>query len=60
MLNRLLDSLVYLRKGRKMSEQQRLKEPQEKAVRYFCSRPGNFPVGGPYNCCESALLKQSV
>jgi len=39
-----------------MSEQKRLKELQEKAVRYFCNRPSNFPVGRPYNCCESVLL----
>jgi len=31
-------------------------EWQEKAVRYFCDRPSNFPVGRPYNCCESVLL----
>jgi len=29
---------------------------QEKAVRYFCARPSNFPIGRPYNCCESVLL----
>jgi len=34
----------------------KVKEMQEKAVRYFCDRPGNFPVGRPYNCCESVLL----
>lgn len=39
-----------------MSEQKRLKELQEKAVRYFCNRPSNFPTGRPYNCCESVLL----
>jgi C_GCAxxG_C_C family probable redox protein len=33
-----------------------VKELQEKAVRYFCERPGNFPTGRPYNCCESVLL----
>ncbi len=33
-----------------------VKELQDKAVRYFCDRPGNFPVGRPYNCCESILL----
>jgi C_GCAxxG_C_C family probable redox protein len=32
---------------------------QEKAVRYFCERPGNFPTGRPYNCCESVLLTLS-
>jgi C_GCAxxG_C_C family probable redox protein len=39
-----------------MSEQKRVKELQEKAVRYFCDRPSNFPIGRPYNCCESVLL----
>jgi C_GCAxxG_C_C family probable redox protein len=39
-----------------MSGQERLKELQERAVGYFCSRPSNFPVGRPYNCCESVLL----
>jgi len=29
---------------------------RERAVRYFCDRPGNFPTGRPYNCCESVLL----
>jgi len=33
-----------------------VKELQEKAVRYFCERPSNFPTGRPYNCCESVLL----
>jgi len=33
-----------------------LKKLQEKAVGYFCSRPSNFPIGRPYNCCESILL----
>jgi hypothetical protein len=39
-----------------MSERERVKELQEKAVRYFCDRPSNFPIGRPYNCCESVLL----
>ena len=39
-----------------MSELERVKELQEKAVRYFCDRPRNFPIGRPYNCCESVLL----
>jgi C_GCAxxG_C_C family probable redox protein len=40
-----------------MFEQQlQSKELQEKAVRYFCERPNNFPTGRPYNCCESILL----
>jgi len=29
---------------------------KERAVKYFCERPENFPVGRPYNCCESILL----
>ena len=33
-----------------------LEELQEKAVRYFCERPSNFPTGRPFNCCESVLL----
>ena len=33
-----------------------VEELQEKAVRYFCDRPSNFPKGRPYNCCESVLL----
>ena len=39
-----------------MSDQEHLKKLQEKAVGYFCSRPSNFPIGRPYNCCESILL----
>ena len=39
-----------------MSEKERVKELQERAVRYFCDRPSNFPNGRPYNCCESVLL----
>jgi len=39
-----------------LSEKERVKELQEKAVRYFCDRPSNFPTGRPYNCCESILL----
>jgi len=34
----------------------RVADWQEKAVRYFCDRPSNFPTGRPYNCCESVLL----
>jgi len=41
---------------RGLSEKERVKELQEKAVRYFCDRPSNFPTGRPYNCCESILL----
>lgn len=33
-----------------------VEELQEKAVRYFCNRPSNFPTGRQYNCCESVLL----
>jgi len=33
-----------------------VEELQERAVRYFCDRPKNFPTGRPYNCCESVLL----
>lgn len=33
-----------------------VEELQEKAARYFQTRPPNFPEGRPYNCCESALL----
>jgi C_GCAxxG_C_C family probable redox protein len=41
-----------------MSEKRQtsVKELREKAVRYFCDRPSNFPTGRPYNCCESVLL----
>ena len=39
-----------------LERQQMVKELQEQAVRYFCDRPKNFPVGRPYNCCESMLL----
>jgi len=33
-----------------------IEELQERAVKYFCDRPKNFPVGRPFNCCESILL----
>jgi C_GCAxxG_C_C family probable redox protein len=39
-----------------MTEQSDVKQWSEKVVRYFCDRPGNFPAGRPYNCCESTLL----
>jgi len=39
-----------------LSEEERVKELQDRAVRYFCDRPSNFPIGRPYNCCESVLL----
>jgi len=39
-----------------LSGQERVKELQDKAVSYFCNRPINFPIGRPYNCCESVLL----
>ncbi len=25
-------------------------------MKYFCDKPNNFPVGRPYNCCETVLL----
>jgi len=31
-------------------------ELQGRTVRYFCDRSKNFPIGRPYNCCESVLL----
>jgi len=40
-------------------EKTSVKGLQEKAVRYFCDRPSNFPTGRPYNCCESVLLALS-
>lgn len=39
-----------------MSEKEIVEKLQEKAVGYFCDRPSNFPIGRPYNCCESVLL----
>jgi C_GCAxxG_C_C family probable redox protein len=33
-----------------------IEELQERAVKYFCDRPKNFPDGRPFNCCESVLL----
>jgi C_GCAxxG_C_C family probable redox protein len=36
-----------------------IKAWQEKAVRYFCSKPANFPTGRAFNCCESILLTLS-
>jgi hypothetical protein len=36
--------------------EERIRDLQERAVRYFCDRPSNFPNGRPYNCCESVLL----
>jgi C_GCAxxG_C_C family probable redox protein len=41
---------------RLVSKLEHLDELQEKALGYFCSRPRNFPVGRPYNSCESILL----
>lgn len=35
---------------------QNVEELQKRAVKNFCSRPQNFPLGRPYNCCESVLL----
>lgn len=37
-------------------KEETIRKLQEKAVRYFCDRPANFPTGRPYNCCESVLL----
>jgi len=39
-----------------MVKEIQLKELQDRAVRYFCERPNNFPIGRPFNCCESILL----
>jgi len=39
-----------------VSQLEQLRKLQETAVRHFCNRPNNFPVGRPYNCCESVLL----
>jgi len=33
-----------------------IEELQERAVKYFCVRPKNFPDGRPFNCCESILI----
>ncbi len=33
-----------------------VEELQDKAARYFQEKPNNFPMGRPYNCCESVLL----
>jgi C_GCAxxG_C_C family probable redox protein len=33
-----------------------LEKLQDKAMRYFCERPKNFPEGRPFNCCESVLM----
>jgi C_GCAxxG_C_C family probable redox protein len=42
--------------GKELPEQVGLTDLRERAVRYFCDRPSNFPTGRPYNCCESVLL----
>ena len=39
-----------------MVKQEELEELKKMVVRYFCDRPNNFPVGRPFNCCESVLL----
>jgi len=39
-----------------MSGQESLGELPDRAARYFCDRPSNFPTGRPFNCCESVLL----
>ena len=36
-----------------------VEELEERAARSFQERPGNFPEGRPYNCCESVLLTLS-
>ena len=33
-----------------------IEKMKQKVVRYFCDKPSNFPIGRPYNCCESVLL----
>ena len=33
-----------------------IEKMKQKVVKYFCDKPINFPVGRPYNCCESVLL----
>ena len=38
-----------------MSDNEKVKELQEKAVKHFCKRPSNIQVGQPYYCCESVL-----
>ena len=38
-----------------MSDKEKVKELQEKAVKHFCRRPSNIHVGQPYYCCESVL-----
>jgi C_GCAxxG_C_C family probable redox protein len=35
------------------------KELIQKVVDNFCQRPANFPIGRPYNCCESIILALS-
>jgi len=37
-------------------DEREVKRLQDRAVKYFCEKPGNFPTGRPYNCCESVLL----
>ena len=37
-------------------KQAEIRDLQGKAIHYFCDRPGDFPTGRPYNCCESVLL----
>jgi len=45
-----------MKDGRDLVDKERIGDLQERAVRYFCDRPSNFPNGRPYNCCESVLL----
>jgi C_GCAxxG_C_C family probable redox protein len=47
---------AFIRRSPMSKQKSQLEELQEKAVRYFCDRPSSFPVGRPYNCCESVLL----
>jgi C_GCAxxG_C_C family probable redox protein len=45
-----------MEESREVDSRTKLEEMQQKAVRYFCERPANFPAGRPFNCCESVLL----
>jgi len=33
-----------------------IEQMKQKVVKYFGDKPSNFPIGRPYNCCESVLL----
>ena len=39
-----------------MLEKPTPKDLQEMAVSNFCRRPHNFPLGRPFNCCESIMF----